>query len=310
LNASTIVVPPLLGATVTLSYTPSSSGTFESNVTFIHPQLASYNETVRAITVAQVPPLPVIAVKGLSGVIFLWENGTWTPLPGATNNSVDLARCGNTIYIAVRTLSGGIVVGAYDQATDTFLGWTSIPGATPSRPAIAVDQSCSKIYVVVRGLSNVIFYTILYPNMTWSGAWSALPGITDDDPSAAVANGTLYVAVKSPIGKIFLWNGSSWIQVPGLTDDAPSLASNGTHLLLAVKGANTTGIFVGYYTASGFQGWANIPGATDVTPEVAFTPNGWTLVVKGLSGVIFTKPLNSGPWQPVPGVTDRSPAST
>lgn len=171
------------------------------------------------------------------------------PLPGATPDFADATRCGGRVYVAVRGLNNQIFVGYLNATTLEFSGWVRVLGATPSAPSIVTEADCSRIYIVVRGLNNRIYYNLtIYFNLTWSGVWHRLPGTTDSAPSAAVANGTLYVAVKG-LGStlLFLWTGSSWMRLLEASDQPPNIASDGSTVMVAVRGsitAYTLGIVV------------------------------------------------------------------
>ncbi|MCE4613836.1 MAG: hypothetical protein F7C07_08440 [Desulfurococcales archaeon] len=253
---------------------------------------------------------PVVAAVGLNHGIFIGPivggSVSWTQLPGLTNNSVSLARCGEIVYVAVRGLNGGIFVGYYNQTSGSFTGWVNIPGATPSSPAIAADASCNLIYVVVRGMNNAVFYTTISPSLAWSGFWQTLPGATDNAPSAAVLNGALHVAVKGfGSNAIWLWNSTTatWTMLPGATNSTPAIASNGTHLLVAVRGLNNA-IYYGFMSDNAFTGWTPIPGATDVAPAVANVSGTWYMAVKGSGSLaIFFRDIPGTSWQNLPGAT-------
>jgi peroxiredoxin len=164
----------------------------------------------------------------------LW--GSWNVIPtGATVDSPAAAMLGGNLNIVVRGMDGASMWQTIIRTTDNSVvkGWTLISGATPSRPVLTASASTNKLYVVVRGNDNGIYYRSYDALADSWGAWVQLTGSTIDGPGAAVAGGLLHVVVRGPDGST-LWYGyvdlassvfSGWTLLTGATPSAPTLAS-------------------------------------------------------------------------------------
>ena len=114
---------------------------------------------------------------------------------------------------------------------DSFSGWTSLPGGTPSAPRLAASETLGKLYLTVRGMSDVIWINT-WNGTSWEG-WTALPnGATIDSPTATAVNNELHLVVRDNSG-MALWSyyinldtnaQSGWIAMDGYTPSAPTLA--------------------------------------------------------------------------------------
>jgi len=111
--------------------------------------------------------------------------------------------------------------------------WVWVSGATPSRPALASSQSSYKLYLVVRGLDNAIYYREYVASTDSWNSWNALPGATCDGPGATVIGTKLHIVVRG-MDETSLWHGyvdlstsifSGWTLLSGATPSAPTLAS-------------------------------------------------------------------------------------
>jgi hypothetical protein len=188
----------------------------------------------------------VLVVRGLTNTIYFrsydcvsetWTD--WTPVPdGATCDSPAAAVLGSNLHLVVRGFSttdvwgnNSLWHGIINTTDNSFSGWTSLPGATPSAPRLAASETLDKLYLNVRGMSDVIWINA-WNGTTWEG-WTSLPnGATSDSPAATVVNGELHIAVRSITGDA-LWHyyinlsteaHSGWIAMDGYTPSAPTLA--------------------------------------------------------------------------------------
>ena len=115
---------------------------------------------------------------------------------------------------------------------NTFSGWTSLSGATPSAPTLTGNSTT--LCLIVRGETNVIFYRFYdVASRTW-GDWVNVPtGATVDSPTATLQNNALHIVVRGVnndqiwysnvnlIGNTF----SGWTSLSGATPSKPTLTS-------------------------------------------------------------------------------------
>jgi parallel beta-helix repeat protein len=160
----------------------------------------------------------------------------WTALPsGITCDGPAAAILGNKLHVVVRGMDGYTIWhSSFDLSTGPWLrfSWDLIGGATESKPTLATCESRNEIYLVVRGLDNVIYRN------TWSGSgwagWVGLPtGATCDGVGATVFGEKLHVVVRGMDGYT-LWHGSidlaastfsGWTLLDGSTLSTPTLTS-------------------------------------------------------------------------------------
>jgi hypothetical protein len=189
----------------------------------------------------------ILVVRGFTNIIWYryydtaamnW--GDWIPVPnGATCDTPAAAVLGTNLHIVVRGFStldvGGnntLWHGIVNLLNDSFSGWTSLPGATPSAPTLAASETLGRLYLSVRGMSDVIWIN-MWNGSTWEG-WNPLPdGATIDSPAITVINGELHIVVRDITGNA-LWHyyidlntdtPSGWIPLDGYTPSAPTLTS-------------------------------------------------------------------------------------
>ena len=88
---------------------------------------------------------------------------------------------------------------------------TSSSMSTPSSPACPSWASASRIFLIARGSNNHVYYTLAPPGEAFAplqeiprGQALQGPMITDAAPAATIANGLLYVVVKSPSQGIWI----------------------------------------------------------------------------------------------------------
>ena len=180
------------------------------------------------------------------------------------------------------------------------------------------------LYLVVRGLSNKIYYNVL-ENNAWIG-WRELPkGLTSDTPAAVVCGGKLYLVIRGFSEPNSIWYGyvnlstmnfSGWIRIPGATPSAPDLAADSNcNLYLAVRGMSNR-IWINFYNGNTWTGWRNIPGLTKDGPAIAIVNTTLHIIVRGYSSNNIwhgTMDLASDTWQGwamISGLTPSTPDLT
>jgi len=217
---------------VDLSTSIFSGWTLLSGATHSAPTLTS-NGTVLCLV-----------VRGLDNRIYYrcysCSGGSWDSwrvvLTGATLDSPAAAMLENDIHIVVRGMDGSSLWHTKVRCDGTGSPvWTLISGATPSRPALTASQSSGKLYLVVRGLDNRIYYRDYTASSNIWGDWNVLPGATIDGPGATVTGNKLHVVVRGMDGSS-LWHGylanpadpasfTGWNSISGSTPSAPTLTS-------------------------------------------------------------------------------------
>jgi parallel beta-helix repeat protein len=167
--------------------------------------------------------------------------GGWNVIPsGATCDSPAATMLGNDLHIVVRGFST-VDVNANNTmwhiivkpGVGVIRNWVRLSGATSSRPVLAANQSIDRLYLVVRGLDNKIYWRTYdgLPTDSW-GSWVALPtGSTCDGPGATIADNKLHVVVRGSDGST-LWHRyydfstatySDWKKLSGATPSPPTL---------------------------------------------------------------------------------------
>jgi hypothetical protein len=161
--------------------------------------------------------------------------GSWNVLPsGSTCDSPAAAMLGNDLHIVVRGMDGFSLWHVIVRCDGSVVrGWKRIPGAIASRPALASSQSSNKMYLVVRGLSSIIYYNVYVASTdSWEG-FKNLPGATSDGPAATVIDNKLQVVVRGFTSNT-PWYGyldlstntfSDWSPLSGATPSSPTLTS-------------------------------------------------------------------------------------
>jgi len=273
----------------------------------------------------------LIVARGTdNGIYFAVYNDTsklsWSKLPGMTSNapSTTLSRCyEDRAYIVVRGMDSGIYFGYLDLKTQKFTGWSRLPGNTPSRPMIIsgrdVGLDC-KIFLVVRGMDNRIYFNI-YDELksNWTG-WKTIPtGITIDAPSVSLVNEKLHIVVRGSDGSS-LWYGyldidkltfSGWKYLPGQSLSQPFMTSDGLNIWLVVRGMDNKVYLASTRTGNDWSEWKGIyTGDTLEAPvlEIADYQHLHLLVIgSDRLSIWYTKLLRDGtqvlPWFKLPGLS-------
>ncbi|MCJ7425179.1 C25 family cysteine peptidase [Candidatus Bathyarchaeota archaeon] len=202
------------------------------------------------------PSPPTLTTNGtvLALVVRGWDNriyyrtysfaprnwGGWNVVPaGLTCDGPAAALLGGNLHIVVRGFSTANVNGnnslwniIVNPSSGVVRNWVSISGATSSKPDLAVNQTANKLYLIVRGLNNRIYWRTYNATTDSWAEWNVLPtGTTPDGPSAMVADSKLHIVVRGMDGKT-LWHcyinlssgtPSSWTKLDGSTPSPPTL---------------------------------------------------------------------------------------
>jgi len=250
---------------------------------------------------------PIVAVVGLDGVPYLWVGGGWVGLGGFAYN-VSVSACGGRVYVVVRGGGNTIWWGYYSGGL--FSGWRPLPGATPDRPATAVDENCN-LYIAVRGMDNAIYWGVLRPDGSFTG-WQRIPtGSTPSAPAAAYAGGRLYIAVRGFDNAVWITSPSigRWVGVGGVVYDPVALAANGTVLTVVARGTDS-GIYTRDYTTAlaPVGGWQRLPaGTTPTAPSATYLAGRLIIAVRGMDDGIY---IWDRQWTRLPGATKNPPSIT
>lgn len=181
----------------------------------------------------------VLVVRGLDNSIYhrlydcvsgVWEG--WSVLPnGSTIDSPAAAVLEGVLHIVVRGADGySVWHSSVNMTTSDFSGWELIGGATESKPTLAWSESRLELYLVVRGLDNVVYYNV-WNGVDWEGWTSLSSGATCDSPGATVIDNKLHIVVRG-MDEYSLWHmsvdlttsiASDWALIDGATNSAPTL---------------------------------------------------------------------------------------
>jgi hypothetical protein len=206
-------------------------------------KLPGYTPSSPAITCRPDGSEVYVVVRGSDNGIYLnvlnsgsWEG--WRKLPGETHDFPAIALLDNELHIVVKGFApsmNSVWHGRLNVLTDEFLGWTRVPGWTPSPPDLAPDPANSRLYLTVRGTNDRIYFTYFSPTTGWS-PWQAVPnGYTSDGPSITIEENLLRIAVRgsSPEGSMYAKRFNldtdtwfSWILIPGSTPTIPKIRAS------------------------------------------------------------------------------------
>lgn len=214
---------------ITLADGSFSGWTRLSGATESAPALVSYDSRL------------TLVARGLDDYVYYriydcttesWSS--WKAIPnGTTCDSPAAAALNGYLHIVVRRSDGSSLWHGYlDISTDDFYGWQRVSGATLSRPTLTASETVNRLYLVVRGLDDRIYYN------AWNGAgwdgWKVLPnGVTCDGLAATLVDTELHVVVRGLTGND-LWhswinlspsNFSGWTRITGETPSASTLTN-------------------------------------------------------------------------------------
>ena len=211
------------------------------------------------------------------------------------------------VYSFVKGMDNGIYFNSYWTPSPSWKGWERLArGATAS--GIAAIRHEGKIYLVVRGLNNRLYYGELEEDTGRFTGWVHLGGVTLSKPAITIDKslGYMWIVVRGMDNGIYIkkrilstgiW--TNWIKLPGATSEAPATAALNGKLFIAVKGASDNSIWFGVYfeEVDNFGGWVKVSGATPSAPDLAIDHSGYVyLAVRGMDNKIYYNQFNGVNW--------------
>jgi alpha-galactosidase len=121
------------------------------------------------------------------------------------------------LHVVVRGADNGAWYNALSFTTGLWSGWSSLGGATPTAPSLAVDAS-GTVHLVVVGLNSGIYHKMKTAAGVWATSWDS-PGGSINNAIALTALGTtLQIMVQGMDGGVWYNSlaGSSWTGWTGL----------------------------------------------------------------------------------------------
>jgi hypothetical protein len=206
-------------------------------------------------------------------------------------------------------------------------GWTAIPGATPSPPALAWNPVANKLQMVVRAANDSIWTATFNSSGVFNNDWMSIPGGTSSSPGLAWNPSTYKLQMAVRAGNDSIWTATfnssgvfnnDWAPIPGRTPSSPALAwnSSANELQMIVRASNDS-IWAGTFNSNGVfnNDWTSIPGATSSSPALAWNAvaNELQIVVRASNDSIWAGTFNSNgvfnnDWICIPGATPTAPA--
>jgi hypothetical protein len=205
--------------------------------------------------------------------------------------------------------------------------WTSLPGKTPSPPALAWNPGSSKLQIVVRAGDNSLWTATFNSSGVFNNDWASIPGRSVSPPALAwntTAN-KMQMVVRASDNSIWVSSFSStgtfnndWASIPGMAASPPGLAWNAaaSKMQLVVR-ASDNSIWVSSFNSAGTfsNNWASIPGRTVSPPALAWNAaaNKMQMVVRASDNSIWVSSFNSAgtfnnDWISISGRTVEPPA--
>ena len=204
----------------------------------------------------------------------------------------------NERYVVVaRGLDNGIYYTICNASSGTCEPWKRLPGSTPDAPSAAWGfdpaqgaYSSSRVYIVVRGMDNGIYFGYIDLNTRIFSGWKKLPGSTPSRPVLAFDYWGFYmiaIVVRGMDNKIYYniyftrnYTWSGWKRIPlGSTIDSPAAAITDAGLHIVVRGSDGRSIWYACLDRYSFQfsGWRQLPGSTPSAPSM--TSDGYYLAI-------------------------------
>ena len=175
-------------------------------------------------------------VRGMDNSVYYktFINGAWSsnwnPLSIATVTSPAASSDGSFLYLVVVGPDSSLWYNSLSFSSNTWTGWTSLQGSTPSTPVLVSTPGLNRLDIVVRGMNNVVYHKSLV-NGVWSSAWDSFNGLTLHTPSAVSDGSNLRLVVVSMDNSLLSnllplssaqWSG--WTRLAGSTAMTPALA--------------------------------------------------------------------------------------
>ncbi|MFC0843352.1 hypothetical protein ACFH04_06315 [Streptomyces noboritoensis] len=249
-------------------------------------------------------------IKVISPASGQW--GTTTSLPTPTDVGPAVAAIGDTLYVAIRVMNNGTMLGK--KVGGTWHGYYTVPNRVSlAGPALAVHDG--KLFLATtgtRGELHVTGYT--------GSAWEApvkLSGTSSMSPALVSHSGALCCAVRGSGDNPDIWfarrTGSSWgsfAKVPGIQSfHAPSMAVLQGTLYLAHVGFNGV-TYVNTFNGTSWSAAVSLGGTTDSAPALTNRNGVLHCAVRGLDSNIYLSYLSGSTWsgftQTVPGAATMS----
>lgn len=169
--------------------------------------------------------------------------GDWVTLQyGVTCDGPATAMIGDNLHMVVRGFSDSEI--AYNNTMYHAIvkpdgtmvqNWMQLSGATPSKPALAVNQWADRLCLVVRGMNDHIFWRLYdFEEADWTDWVEVSTGSTCDGPAADVKDEMLHIVVRG-MGGSSLWYGYvnltestfyGWTFTSGSSPSPPVMVSN------------------------------------------------------------------------------------
>ena len=159
--------------------------------------------------------------------------------------------------------------------------WTALPGASPSRPSLALNAATGKTQMVVRSASDQLYVGNFDSGGAFEG-WNALSGASPSDVAQAwhpalnkmfmvarAANDQLYLGTFSSAGSF-----EGWSALSGASPSPVALAWHATlsKMFMVARAANDQ-LYLGTFSSAGsFEGWSALSGASPSPVALAWHP--------------------------------------
>ena len=236
---------------------------------------------------------------GLTGIVSVTAatGSAWTATSNASWITVTSGSGGNgagTVVYAVAVNTGassrtGTLTIAGQTFTVTQAGasvaspgtWTALPGASPSRPSLALNAATGKTQMVVRSASDQLYVGNFNSGETFEG-WNALPGASPSAVAQAwhpVLN-KMFMVARAAGDQLYLGTFSSagsfegWSALSGASPSPVALAWHATlnKMFMVVRAANDQ-LYLGAFDSAGsFGGWSALSGASPSPVALAWHP--------------------------------------
>jgi hypothetical protein len=292
------------------------------------PAVSVYVDDV-SVNSGQLPvekELECLVVRGTDNLLYYkvfdgtsWATN-WNMIPGETLYEPAAAVVDGKLHVAIiGPMYNAIYWGYVDLETKEFSGWTWIPGASDSTPALTASEN--GLCLVVRGTDSNLYYCT-YDGTSWSSSWQVIPGQTGYEPAAVFYEGKLHVAIVGPLYNAIYWGSinvtsgefSGWEWIPGASDSTPALAASEEKLCLVVRGTDNLLYYRAFDGLTWTPNWSMIPGETLYEPAAVGRGNRLDLAIIGpMYNAIYwgSVDLDNGQfseWTWIPGGSNSTPA--